>query len=169
MSLMELLQQYYWLIIIAYLAGFFAILAYFLTKNRNKILVRIRTVPEKEVWATPDTMHNRITIMQDKHKWTFKYSSKSLIPKRGFLKSFYVLEVHPNAGRAIEFNMDGDEMKEPRLTRQEAREINFLEGFKARYKEVGKRETNILLVIVIIIGIAGIIVPILTQKGILRI
>ncbi len=136
--------------------------------NKGKILVRVRENPEKVYWRKPDGRNQKIIIDKAKGKrreWAIKYTQDCLIPIKG---GKWAVECMPYATEAIHFTKDNNVVP-PILSYQQARRINFLEAFHARYRDIGKTKENIVLWIVIIMGIAGIVINYLLISGRLRI
>lgn len=140
--------------------GFFVVilLAMFM-KNRGKILVRIKNpIQEREIWKKPEThgQVSRIVMKEARGRdpgWYFDFTNKSVIPKKGFLKSYLALDVFPGALHAVNWDYDLSVNDQPRLTRKEAREINFIEGFHARYRDLGKYQISTVLYLLIFANI----------------
>ena len=136
--------------------------------NKGKILVRVRENPERTYWRKPDGRNQKIVIDKatSRHReWAIKYTSDCLIPIK---KGKWAIECMPYATEAIHFTKDPN-LVPPILTYQQARRINFLEAFHARYKDIGKNQNSALIWVLIVIGIAGIVINFLLISGRLRI
>lgn len=168
MNPIEMLQEYYWLIIIAYLVGFFAVIAYFLTKNREKILVRIKQpgLPEKEVWRKPEVhgQQTRIVMEKDEGKhagWKFTFDNDCLVLRKSLLKTYYAVDVKPDAPRACKWTGTLPDADQPTLTKDEVKRYAKTQVFERRYntKEAGAKSSAMLILGVI--GVANIILILL--------
>ena len=136
--------------------------------NKGKILVRVRENPEKTYWRKPDGRNERIVIdkaTKRSREWAIKYSSDCLIPIK---KGKFAVECIPYAKEAIHFTKDNNVVA-PILTQSQARRINFLEAFHARYKDIGKNQNSMALLILGILVIANIAITVLMVSGRLRI
>lgn len=154
MNPIEILQQYYWIIILAYVVGFFGVLAYFLTKNRGKILVRIKQpgLPEKEVWRKPEVhgQQTRIVMEKDEGKhagWKFIIDSDCLILKKSLFKTYYAVDVKPDAPRACKWTGTLPDADQPTLTKDEVKRYAKTQVFERRYntKEAGVKSSAMMI------------------------
>lgn len=161
MNPIEMLQQYYWIIIVAYLVGFFGVLAYFLTKNRGKILVRIKQpgLPEKEVWRKPEVhgQQTRIIMEKDEGKqagWKFTFDNDCLILRKSLLKTYFALDVKPDAPRACKWTGTLPDSEQPTLTKSEVKQYAKTQVFERRYntKEAGTKSSAILIIGILTAG-----------------
>jgi len=176
MTPIEFLQQYYWIIIIAYAAGFIGVLIYFLSKNRGKILVTIIKpgLPEQEIWKKPTINGDQTTIVMSEGTkknpgWQFSFDTTSLILKKSLMRTYFMLFVKPDAERAISWKSQLLDGEQPSLSKKEVEQYAKTKVFKIRYdtKEQGPSSTAILVLGVLIVGtlILGIL-NFLSSRGI---
>ena len=126
-----------------------------------------RKSTKKAYWRKPDGRNQRIVIDKVKGKkreWAIKYTEDCLIPIKG---GKFAVECMPYATEAIHFTKDS-KIKPPMLSYQQARKINFLEAFHARYRDIGKMKESALMYVILLAIAAFGIINLLVVTGHLR-
>lgn len=171
MSVVEVIRQNLFYIILGYTTGFFAVLLYMATRNRGKILVRLKSaLKESEVWMKPDWRENSITMMKEKDKdsgWTFKFTNKALLFKTGYfgLKRYFAVEVFPYAKSAIEFDCESETINAPHWDKKTEENMFRAKVIRAAGETGQKLHIPLALYLILIINLVVSVVVLLVSSG----
>jgi len=133
----------------------FSIFFIILYKVRGKIKVRVKSpVGEKEYLRKPNRDGTSITVFKQKKKtpeWTFNFSTKALyFTKKLFFRAL-TLDVFSEATKAIEYDFDLEDTKQPKYRKEEAEEWIQSRSLKKYMEGVDSRANMLTMITVILI------------------
>lgn len=136
---------------------------YLYQSKKGKVHVRIKTqVQELTHWVTPESDGETIIIRErGKEPWRFKFSNRSLIPKRGPFGNYFAIDVFPLAPKAIDYDYTIPAADQPKWDRDVSTRFIKAQVLK-QYGKGEEKEKGIELIILILV-IASIAVTVITK------
>lgn len=171
MDINVFIKQNIWYIYIGFIWLLFMYVLIGWYRKRGKIKVRIKTPLEEKVrWIKPEADGKTIVMEKAGKKkmgWSFEFTNKSLVPLRHWWGGlYYAVDIFFDASKAIEYEYALSQIDQPKLTKEQAREINRLDAFKRRYGKVAQPMSSTVQWIMLFLLIGIIILLILSMRGV---
>ena len=167
----EIIRSNLLYIILGYTIGFFIVLLYFASRNRGKILVRVKSpMKESGIWVKPNWQDNEIVMMKEKDKdsgWKFTFTVKSLMQKSRLfgLVHYFAVDVFPYAPKAIEYDCEQETVSAPHWDKKTEENLFRAKVIRAAGETGQKLHIPLALYLILIINLAVSVIVLLVSSG----